>query len=45
VDNTEVRLYEILDGGHEWPHDLGDKDRTTAAVIWEFFRAHLPAKH
>jgi polyhydroxybutyrate depolymerase len=45
ADNMEVCLYEISEGGHEWPHDLGDKDRTTAAVIWEFFRAHLPAKH
>ncbi len=45
TDNSEVLLYEIPDGGHEWPRHLGDKDRTTAAVIWEFFQAHLPAKH
>lgn len=45
TDNTEVLLYEIRDGGHDWPRHLGDKDRTTAAVIWEFFQAHLPEKH
>ncbi len=45
ADNTEVWLYEIPEGGHEWPRHLGDKDRTTAAVIWEFFQTHLPAKH
>jgi polyhydroxybutyrate depolymerase len=45
TDNTEFLLYEIRGGGHDWPHDLGDKDRTTAAVIWGFFQAHFPAKH
>ena len=41
-DNTEVLLYEIPGGGHEWPRYLGDNNRTTAAVIWDFFKAHLP---
>jgi polyhydroxybutyrate depolymerase len=45
TDNTEVLLYEIPEGGHEWPSYLGDKDRTTAAVIWDFFKAHCKPRH
>ncbi len=44
VDNTEVLLYEIPDGGHEWPRYLGAHKRPTAAVIWEFFQAHIAAR-
>ncbi len=43
-DKSEVCLYEIPGGSHEWPADLGNKDRTTAAVIWDFFKAHWNAK-
>ncbi len=44
TDTCEVRLYEIPGGGHEWPRYLGDRERTTAAAIWDFFKAHLPSK-
>lgn len=44
ADNTEVRLYEIRDGDHDRPRYLGNTDRTTADVIWDFLKTHLPTK-
>ncbi len=41
-DNTEVQLYELGVGGHDWPRHLGDETRTTAEVIWRFFDGHRP---
>lgn len=43
-DATEVRLYEIEGGGHDWPANLGRNNRTTAAEIWEFFQSHVDKK-
>lgn len=34
---VEVRLYELPDGGHDWPEHLGDARRSTAAEMWDFF--------
>jgi poly(3-hydroxybutyrate) depolymerase len=42
-DRTEVQFYKILGGGHEWPTHLGDPQRSTATIIWDFFQSHLPA--
>jgi len=42
ADKTEVRLYEIQGGGHDWPSDLGDPQTSTAADIWNFFQLHRP---
>jgi polyhydroxybutyrate depolymerase len=40
ADDTEVRFYEIQGGGHDWPDNLGNPDRSTAEEIWNFFAAH-----
>lgn len=40
ADSTEVRLYRIEGGGHEWPNHLGDAQQVTAEVIWQFFQTH-----
>ena len=42
VGNTEVKLYALEVGGHEWPRHLGEENRTTAEVIWSFFDDHRP---
>lgn len=42
ADSAEVRLYELQGGGHDWPDHLGDKDRSTAAEICNFFESHQP---
>jgi polyhydroxybutyrate depolymerase len=34
---AEVRLYELPEGGHDWPAHLGDASRSTATEIWRFF--------
>lgn len=42
VDDTEVRLYEFSEGGHNWPSHLGNADASTAEEIWQFFEKHRP---
>lgn len=37
TEAVEVRLYELTEGGHDWPAHLGDARRSTAAEIWDFF--------
>lgn len=36
--NSMVIHYRIEGGGHNWPPNL--RDRSVAAVIWDFFQAH-----
>jgi polyhydroxybutyrate depolymerase len=42
TNNTEVKLYALGVGGHEWPRHLGEDSRPTAEVIWRFFDDHRP---
>jgi len=42
VDKTEVRLYKIQGGVHDWPGHLSDPHTSTAAEIWRFFQNHRP---
>ncbi|NBV45670.1 MAG: hypothetical protein EBR86_08540 [Planctomycetia bacterium] len=37
---AQVLLYELPDGGHDWPTHLGDARRATADEIWGFFAAY-----
>jgi polyhydroxybutyrate depolymerase len=36
TDSTEVKLYELLGGGHEWPTFIA-KELSPAQIIWKFF--------
>jgi poly(3-hydroxybutyrate) depolymerase len=38
-DDTEVLLYSIVGGSHDWPEKLGAE--TTSSVIWNFFKTHI----
>ena len=40
VDATEVSLYELQGGKHDWPLDVGEAQGSTAEVIWRFFESH-----
>ncbi len=37
VNNNEVWLYKIVNGGHDWPGVWGNMDIHASDVIWEFF--------
>lgn len=45
TDLTEVRLYSLERGGHQWPRTLGDESQTTAETIWNFFELDKPKPH
>ena len=36
-DNTEVWLYQVIDGEHDWPGSFGNMDINTSEEIWSFF--------
>ena len=36
-DNTEVWLYQVVGGGHDWPGSFGNMDINTSEEIWSFF--------
>jgi polyhydroxybutyrate depolymerase len=44
LNNTEVQLYTIVNGGHGWPgSDTGDrptKEISATELIWDFFKEH-----
>lgn len=40
VDSAEVRFYQLIGGGHDWPKHLGNSQQSTAAEVWEFFAKH-----
>lgn len=42
INNTEVVLYSIVRGGHDWPGSSRDTIRALSAaeVIWDFFKTH-----
>ena len=37
IDNAEVWLYEVVNGGHDWPGSSGNMDINTSEEIWSFF--------
>lgn len=44
LNNTEVHLYTIVNGGHGWPgSDTGDRptnEISATELIWDFFKTH-----
>ena len=41
ADNTEVWLYEVIGGGHDWPGAFGNQDIDSSALAWQFFSNYL----
>ncbi len=37
TDNAEVWLYEVVNGGHDWPGSYGNMDINASEEIWNFF--------
>ena len=37
VNDNEVWLYEVVNGGHEWPGAYGNMDINASEEIWNFF--------
>ena len=37
IDNAEVWLYEVVNGGHDWPGSSGNMDIEASDEIWSFF--------
>ncbi len=40
-NSTEVWLYEVIDGGHDWPGAFGNQDIDSSRLAWEFFSKYL----
>jgi len=38
---NEVWLYEVVNGGHDWPGAWGNMDISASLAIWEFFREFI----
>jgi len=38
---SEVWLYKVIDGGHDWPGRSGNNDINTSEEIWKFFSKFL----
>ena len=41
LDNSEVWLYEIVDGEHDWPGAYGNMDIQSSQEIWNFFSQYI----
>jgi polyhydroxybutyrate depolymerase len=41
TNESQVWLYKIINGGHDWPGESGNKDFETSRQIWLFFSAFL----
>jgi polyhydroxybutyrate depolymerase len=37
LNNNEVWLYEVVNGGHDWPGAYGNMDFNSSEEIWNFF--------
>ena len=37
LNNNEVWLYEVVNGGHDWPGSWGNMDIESSEEIWNFF--------
>jgi polyhydroxybutyrate depolymerase len=40
-NNNEVWLYEVVNGGHDWPGAWGNMDISTSEEIWSFFEIFI----
>ena len=40
MDNVEVWLYEVSNGGHDWPGVFGNMDINSNIEIWNFLSEH-----
>ena len=40
-DTTEVWLYEVIDGGHDWPGAFGNQDIDASQLSWQFFSKYI----
>ena len=38
---TEVWLYEVIGGGHDWPGAFGNQDIDSSRLAWDFFSQYL----
>jgi len=41
IDNNQVWLYKIVNGGHDWPGSSGNMDIQTSQHIWDFFNMFI----
>lgn len=41
INNNEVWLYKVLNGGHDWPGESGNMDIEAAEEVWSFFSQYL----
>ena len=39
--STEVWLYEVIGGGHDWPGAFGNQDIDVSRLSWEFFSRYV----
>ena len=39
--NFEVWLYEVVNGGHDWPGSNGNMDIESSYEIWKFFKQYI----
>ncbi|MEC7987529.1 MAG: PHB depolymerase family esterase [Myxococcota bacterium] len=39
--HTEVWLYEVVGGGHDWPGAFGNQDIDASSLAWQFFSRYL----
>jgi len=41
INNNEVWLYKVVNGGHEWPGAWGNMDINAGEEVWNFFSQYL----
>ena len=41
INNNEVWLYRVVNGGHDWPGSNGNMDINSSLTAWEFFEESL----
>ena len=41
IYSNVVRLYKIINGGHDWPGAFGNMDIDSSEEIWEFFEQNM----
>lgn len=37
INDNEVWLYKVINGGHDWPGAYGNMDINASEVVWDFF--------
>jgi hypothetical protein len=41
INNNEVWLYKVVNGGHDWPGVWGNMDINVSEEVWNFFSQSL----